>query len=467
MDGRTLTRAVALGCLAAAVTGTAAAHGGLAGGRPGRLAVPTWLFVSTGGAVVGLSVLLASFVTERDLVNALDRWHVSLARFGTRLDAASPVHRRGPPGSLGWGQVVGLLALTAVVVTGFLGPQAPLGNAAVLLVWVGWWVGYAASTYLVGNTWPAVDPFRALARPLGDGLVGYPDRLGSWPAIAGLFALVWAEIASPVTASPRWLAVATVGYLLVTLAGAALVGSGAWFRHVDPLAAAFRSFGSVAPLSLRDGELRVSLPGAAAGNDWPADRGTVAFVVALVWVTTFDGLVGTALWATHARTLVGAGLPAAALYPVALLVGFAAYALGFALAVRAVRRVAPTCRSPDRLARAFAPSLAAVAAGYHLAHNLGYFLSYLPALARALTRPFGPAAPTALSVPGWVGALSVGAVVGGHLLAVWLAHGAAYDLFPSRVQAVRSHLPTSLLMVLYTVVSLWIVTQPYSQPPYL
>ncbi|WP_330166314.1 hypothetical protein [Halobacterium sp. KA-6] len=135
------------------VCGVAVAHGGSLRDASGQeLAVPTWLFLSTGGAVVGASFLLASFVTDREFVAAVHEWHHHL-----------PAPRRVLP----WVRhVVGLAGFAFVLLTGFAGPTEPLRNGAIVLVWVGWWAAFAMSTYLVGNSWPPVNPFRTLTRPV-------------------------------------------------------------------------------------------------------------------------------------------------------------------------------------------------------------------------------------------------------------------------------------------------------------
>ena len=56
--------------------------------------------------------------------------------------------------------------------------------------------------------------------------------------------------------------------------------------------------------------------------------------------------------------------------------------------------------------------------------------------------------------------LSIGAIVAGHIIAVYLAHHTATRTFGNRALAVRSQYPMLALMVMYTVVSLWIVAQP-------
>jgi hypothetical protein len=109
-----------------------------------------------------------------------------------------------------------------------------------------------------------------------------------------------------------------------------------------------------------------------------------------------------------------------------------------------------------------------IAAGYHLAHFLGYFVSLSPALVASVLDPLNPPIePTVIVLPGWFGGLAIAFVLLGHLLAVWVAHASAYEVFPGRLQAVRSQYPFVVVMVLYTMTSLWIVSTPSAEPPFV
>ncbi|MFT4881252.1 MAG: hypothetical protein ACI9HI_001255, partial [Salinirussus sp.] len=57
------------------------------------------------------------------------------------------------------------------------------------------------------------------------------------------------------------------------------------------------------------------------------------------------------------------------------------------------------------------------------------------------------------------------AILLGHVLAIWVAHATAYDLFPGRLQAVRSQYPFIAVMVFYTMTSLWLLAQPEVTTP--
>ncbi|UPV73517.1 hypothetical protein M0R89_13315 [Halorussus limi] len=451
--------------------GTALAHGGGLRAAAGSLSVPTWLFLLTGGGVVGASFLLASFVTDRAFIRAVHGWRRVA---GARLDAVATLTR-----------VLSVAALLGIVAVGFLGPETMFRNAAILVVWVGWWAGYVATVYLVGNSWPALNPWRAVAEWLPTLDRDYPERLGAWPSVVGILALVWLEVVSPLADDPRLLAWVVVGYTVFTLAGALVFGPDSWFGYVDPIARLFRYYGRVAPIQrVEDGDadgddgtgadrgvrgFELRPPGAALTDPLPDDgRDGVAFVVAILWVTTYDGFVGTQVWVGAARAAVGAGVPPVVLYPAALIAGYALFLGAWWLAAGLSRRTADTYLTPDAIARRFAPSLLPIAAGYHLAHFLGLFASLSPALVAALSNPLQPPInPSVVVLPGWFGMVAVAFVLLGHLLAVWVAHASAYEVFPGRLQAVRSQYPFVVVMVLYTMTSLWIVSAPSAAPPFV
>jgi hypothetical protein len=213
------------------------------------------------------------------------------------------------------------------------------------------------------------------------------------------------------------------------------------------------------------GRPTLTLPGTALVR-YPGalDRDDVAFVVALLWVTTFDGLVSTPAWNGVVGALSGP-VPPLVTHLVTVVVGFGLFLGVYRLAVRYARRAAETYVTPGFLAGWFAPALVPIAAGYHVAHFLGYFLSLAPALAGLLLSPLAPPeSVTLVRLPGWFGSLQLAFVVAGHLLAVWVAHARAFDLFPGRLQPIRSQYPFVVVMVAYTAASLWIVAQPFAAP---
>jgi hypothetical protein len=459
---RTLALGFALAALALVARATPAlAHSGAlrsAGRDP--VSAPAWLFLLTGGAAVGASFLLASFVTDRVLIDGIHGWSRSLPCPVRPLRALA--------------RLVGLVSLAGILAVGWLGPDTGVRNLAVLLVWVAWWGGIVAATYLAGNAWPVLNPFRTLAgagrwvaERVGIGTLAYPDRLGAWPSVAGLLAIVWVEVTAPLADDPGLLATVVAGYGLLTVAGALAVGP-IWFERVDPVSRLLAAYGRVAPVAWTDEGPRLRLPGTRLSAPVVSGLDETAFVVAVLYVTTYDGLVATGPWAAAVEWLVGLGVPPLAVYLTTYYVGFGAALGAYLLAARAARRFAATYRSPEALAARFAPPLLAIAAGYHLAHNVGTILALSPTLATVLAAPLAPPQnPPTVVLPSWIQGVEIAAVLGGHVLAVWVAHAAAYDAFPDRLQAVRSQYGVTLAMVGFTMLSLWIVSEPYVTPPYL
>ncbi len=122
-------------------------------------------------------------------------------------------------------------------------------------------------------------------------------------------------------------------------------------------------------------------------------------------------------------------------------------------------------RPVGETARRYALSLVPIAAGYHLAHYFSYLLVQGQAVWPLLSDPLGhgwdlfgtrgqvpdPAAVDMRLV--WL--MAVGGIVAGHGLAVVVAHRSAIGR--------RGQLPIVALMIAYTMLSLWIMSQPIAE----
>jgi hypothetical protein len=445
-------RALLAGTVAAVVAARpAAAHGIAEAGATGS--APLWVVLLGGGAVVAGSFLFATLLTDHEAIRAVNQWRLT-------LPAPGSVFARGADALA----VLGVLALAAVVVVGLAGPSDPRSNLAVLVVFGLWWAGYTMSVYLLGNTWGALNPWRALGRVVPRQEDRELPANGDWPAAVGLLGVIWLEVVSPVADDPRLLAVVVLAYTVVTLGGVARYGE-AWFETVDPLSRVFACFGRLAPVERTDDGLALRLPGAAAADWRRGEDISVPLVVALLWGTTFDGLVATPPWAAVAGPLVDAGVPAAPLYLLGLLGGFGLFVAVYRGAARWSRRTAESTVSTRYVAAWFVPALLPIAAGYHVAHFLGFLLRLAPSLGAAATSPLSPPQVGFLGLPGWYGSLQLVFVLAGHVFAIWVAHGLSFDLFPGRLQPIRSQYPFTGVMVLYTMTSMWIISQPYATPP--
>ena len=449
------------------VVGVAAAGNGMTLSKQSRdaMTVPRWLYLLTGGGVIGASAALASVVTNRKFVRSVQTWS-----------------RPGPAANRLWrplrriGQALGVLALVLAVVVGLTGPQLPAASLTVLLTFVVVRAGLPMVTYLGGNLWPTLNPWRTLLAPLPGGFLPYPRGLHRWPAVGGLLLLVWVEVIFPVSTVPRVLALAILGYTALTAAGAVLFGPETWFDNGDPLSVLFEVFGTIAPVRGGPNGLVFTRPGSVSASGTFTHPSDLAFVIGLIWELTYSGAITTAPGAAAIRTLVqatdlgvlGTDTRAALVYSVLLLGGFFVFLGAFWTAGVLSRRVTGTYLTVRRIVVAFGPPLVAIAAGYHLAHYVGLVLSLSPALGMALTAPLAPPTnPLVLAPPGWFDALDIAFVLLGHVLAIWEAHASAFETFASRLVAIRSQYPFVAVMIGYTVLSLWILSLPSATPPFL
>src|SRR5260221_1245875 len=287
-----------------------------------------------------------------------------------------------------------------------------------------------------------------------------------------------------------------------------LVGRTAWLQNGDPFAVAFGILARFAPMEIRTGARLCPCPGGEGGDGGencmncsdcfdrapPAERewnlrpvgvgllrtsditpSMVVFVLLMLSAVTFDGFTATPLWATvenalyHALPGPGAtrlaviGTAGLALFAVAFMVVYRFFAWWMAVAAGGELAAATT-------ARLFVLSLVPIAIAYHLAHYFTYLLIQGQLIIRLGPDPLGfgwnllgtahyrPDIDVVGARFAWYSAVI--AIVLGHVIAVAVAHIVALREYATRRAALRSQLPMLVLMVGYTMVSLWIIAQP-------
>jgi hypothetical protein len=203
----------------------------------------------------------------------------------------------------------------------------------------------------------------------------------------------------------------------------------------------------------------------------------MAFTLLILATVSVDGLLETPPWAalierltpSPASPLARASPP---LWPATVLLcaAPALFALVYLAIVRTMAFIVPASPPPACLAGRFVLSLVPIAIAYHLAHYLSFLLLAGQLAIPLASDPFGL---------GWdlfgttlhridigiidartVWLVAVGAIVIGHIVATWLAHETALDIFPDSRAARLSQAPVLVLMVAYTMLSLWILAQP-------
>ena len=412
------------------------------------------------------------------------------------------------PANARWPRLVGgafgVLGLLAVIVSGLFGSQNPFHNPAEYLVWVYFWAATVILAGLVGNLWTLLNPFAVLHSLLA-GLRPPPRRFGThskpesnprfgiWPAVLTYFAFACLELTSGVANRPALLAWLAFAYTIFTVAGMFLLGAEEWLNRVECFTVLFGIIGRFGPVETEfgpDGRVRVYVrpwgTGLLKGERAGWDR--VVFIILTLSTLAFDGILATPVYRWYLYnfgdlfTSLGP-LSVPALRTIGLLLLTAVFLAAFVVVMRFVMWFGwPQVGSPfsrwqgvdeSTALSAFALTLVPIALVYNAAHNYTYVVvqsqGLIPLLADPLQRGWhllptaGYKISFALAGAAVVWYVQIVLIVLGHVIAVYLSHLRAGERFKNAAHVLLSQYPMLLLMVLYTMTSLWILAQPITK----
>lgn len=347
----------------------------------------------------------------------------------------------------------------------------------IFYVWL--WVGLVPASLLFGRIYRAVNPIRTLFRGLSwvlrvdpsKGVFSYPEKLGYWPAAAGLFAFVWQELVNPQGAwlvdsglSPgvrTWL----LAYVVIMFLGASLFGE-TWIGRADPFEVYSDLLAKLSFWGRRDdGTLVFRSPLANLATTTPRP-GLVAVVAVLVGSTAFDSYKETRTWVELVNDIGGNPEVTST---IALLLVCATIGLVFSAATRATQldRDAPDAPTSSALPRLYAHSVVPIIVGYMTAHYLSYLVVTGQETLIQFSDPmfdgsnlFGTADLTVNywlnSHPTFLACTKVFAVVLGHIVAVVAAHDRALVVLPKKHQ-VSGQIGLLFVMLAFTAGALWLL----------
>jgi hypothetical protein len=384
------------------------------------------------------------------------------------------------------GGIIGVLALIAIVITGLFGSSDPTKNPTEYLTWIYFWAAAVIASGLIGNLWYLLNPWAAIydavARVIGLGPIWKFPNVGIWPATAFYFSFACLELTSGMANRPWLVAVAALTYTCITLAGMLVFGRDQWLDHCEAFTVLFSIVGRFGPMEAeRDEQGRISAVfvrpwGVGLLRPSPTGWDRVVFVILMLSTLAFDGLIATPSWQEFTVALEPIWLPLGrfgfffnrTLGLVILTVSFLLIFIAFMELV-----IYFGTRKVDLKATvsAFALTLVPIALVYNAAHNYSYVLVQSQGLIPLLNDPLAkgwhlwPAVATyapsfALAQASTVWYAQIILIVLGHVIAVYLSHLRAGERFRSAQRALLSQYPMLLLMVMYTMMSLWILAQP-------
>jgi hypothetical protein len=430
------------------------------------LPIPEWLFGWAAAVVLCLSFVALAILWPKPRLED-PAWRPLPGGLGRFL---------GSRGIELAGGVIGVAVLVLVLASGYFGPDTPLDNFAPTFVFITFWVGLVFVSALFGDVFGVFNPWRALGRVLFRGRAPrpYPEWLGRWPAVAGLLAFTWIELASGWGEVPVTLATAVLGYSVLTLVAMGVYGAEPWTRHGETFSVYFNLFSRLSIFETRGVVgTRPFLGGLPRLDPVP---GTVALVVVMIGTVTFDGLSQGQLWKDLAVQLndgfeaIGFGLDTTPklVATVGLAIGVTIAGGFYTLGIEGARSVGGDLDA-EQLRRGFIHSLVPIAMVYVAAHYLTFLLFEGQSIFYLASDPFGEGwdlfgtASSAIDYgllsqnAAWY--LQVGFVVLGHVAALVLAHDRALVLYGDPKLAVRSQYWMLAIMVGFTSLALWLLAQ--------
>ncbi len=477
------------------------------------LPVPLWMNVAGGSAVVVLSFLMTAWFLKPQTETRTPPPNLLVAPLG-RMLGSEPVLLAVKILSV-FLFVIGLLA-------GFVGLPDYSRNAAPTIFWVIGWVGLAFASVLLGNIWLLVNPWLILF-DWADGLwrrltrrslsfeLPYPRRLGMLPGILMIVGFTWFMLASGLAGDSRSLACVVTFYSAVTWIGMLVFGAPAWLAHGEAFTLLFGVLARFSPTGLRvadraicrradclpddnggctdcteafllapPGKREVTLRAYGVGLivQYPLPLSMIVAVLMVLALVAFEGFMDTAQWIDLMVSLGELEESNGIHAPVKTTMSFlAATAILFVLffAVSALMRVigyadATPKHSTLEIMGLFVLSLVPISIAYHVAHYLYWFYTQIQFVVPAASDPFAfgwdlfggrDFVPDRAAIPlKVIWHTAIIAIVVGHVIAVYVAHRVALNVFGTRRAALLSQIPMLLLMVGYTMTSLWMLAQP-------
>lgn len=362
-------------------------------------------------------------------------------------------------------RAIGSVFAVYVATAAFAGP-ADVSNALPGVFYVLVWVGVPVLSVFFGPVWRLISPVRtlhlllcaALRRDPTIGPVRYPHWLGAWPAVAGLFAFVWLELASTDPGSVPAIQIWCVSYVLISIAGGMVFGD-IWFERADPFEKYSDTVARMSILARGSGDRELVVRNPLDGlRSFPVLPGSVAVVAVLLGSTAFDSASQIPAWRNLVDDMTSSPVGAAGWRTGGLLILICFVGISFWYASRATGGV--DARQRSKLPGKLAHSLIPIVFGYILAHYLTYLVEKGQATAILLADPFqhgwnllGQQSWEVSYVlsehPGAVATIKVLCVLGGHVLGVAAAHDASLRLLPVG-HRLTGQLALMVLMVFYT-----------------
>lgn len=396
-------------------------------------------------------------------------------------------------------QIISVFLFIIIILAGYIGDSNPIYNISPTFVWVIWWVGIAYTSAFLGNIWSLLNPWKIIFtwiellflkfsnRKTPAPLFQYPHKIGVWPSFFLFLIFAWIENVYHDAVIPLRISQLIVIYSMITWGGMILFGKNTWLRYGETFTIVFGFFAKFAPIQSRVSkkstkntitkskqinlkEIYLCIFGSELLNIKKISISETLLVILLLATVTFDGFTGTLIWINF-QNYITQFIPnimlintIGLLFSVLIFIG-----VYFYICVLMMLASGNNLKTTD-IAKSFIYTLIPIALAYHIAHFLLFLLIQGQLIFALISDPFGfnwnlfgttnYKINFMLVSSNFYWITSVISILIGHIIAVFLSHTIALRLIKSHKYAIRSQYPMLILMVGYTIASLWIITQP-------
>ncbi len=417
-------------------------------GRLYNLPVPFWLYLYGAAAAIIVSFLIIGFFINQTKKDA--------SYTPQKLFKLSPIVTP-------WLKAGSIFFFLLTIIAGLVGIDNSSQNFNMTFFWVIFILGMTYFTAIFGDIYSVINPWKTLVEYFEKfrgkeftGFIKYPEKLAYYPALNFYFLFILLELLGQTT--PFKLSLAILVYSLITFTGVLMFGK-KWLSFGEFFAVFFSLIARISPLGHKKGLL----------SGRAGDFSLLLFILFMLSSTSFDGFRETKLWIGFAKSFLESN-SYQELQIVALFISPFVFLFIYLFFLFLGKLAVKSSESLQSLSLYFAFTLIPIAFVYNLSHYYTLFLTQGQEIIRLISDPFGF---------GWnlfgtynfrsnlflidanvTWHLQVAFILLGHIAAVYFAHLVSLRVFPSRRSALFSQFPVLILMITYTIIGLWILSQP-------
>lgn len=443
-------------------------------GKLYNLPVPFWMYLYGGAAAIIVSFLIIGFFLNKAKSNlsypTKDLSKISLFSFFAGKQFLNIL------------KIISVFLFLLTIATGIIGEDSPYSNFNMTFFWIIFTLGLTYITAFIGNIFAFINPWKILTewfeKISGEevkGVMKYPSSFGYYPALLFYFLFIWIELM--IQTFPRTLSMILVQYTFLNVLGVMLIGKNAWFTYCEFFSVFFRLIGKIAPIEYKNGKLYLRPPFVGLLKEKTEHFSLLLFILFMLSSTAFDGFRSTTPWVRFyfqnvdevLRTIFGEAANAI-FQTIGLALSPFVFLAIYVTLVAFAKLIAGSKTSLLELSLQFAFSLVPIAFVYNVAHYYTLILTEGQNVIRLVSDPFGwgwnifntAAYEVNLSIidANFTWHFQVALILLGHIVGTYLAHLIAVRVFPSHRKALVSQFPMLVLMVVYTMIGLWILSQP-------